>query len=312
MSCGETYTLQFMNRDAASGISSAYVVKPVLKAMRVLKCLGDAGRELPLNSEEKEDLPTLAGNSVVMLSKAKHPNGETLTINATGIPHCVRNDKFPVKAGRAKKMKTTFSEIVTTEEQLREVLGYPHPSTIAKIVPTLDTHCRTFIAKSPFMLIASADTQGNVDVSPKGDPPGFVQALDDVTLVIPDRLGNRLADTFRNILQTGKVGLIFLVPGKQETLRVSGNAIIVRDGWLREQMAIDGKIPNFAIVVTIEKIFFHCAKCVIRSKIWNSDQWADLEGLPSLAQILVDHGKLSDSVEEMQVMIDQSYRDRLY
>ncbi len=209
-------------------------------------------------------------------------------------------------------MKTTFSEIVTTEEQLREVLGYPHPSTIAKIVPTLDTHCRTFIAKSPFMLIASADTQGNVDVSPKGDPPGFVQALDDVTLVIPDRLGNRLADTFRNILQTGKVGLIFLVPGKQETLRVSGNAIIVRDGWLREQMAIDGKIPNFAIVVTIEKIFFHCAKCVIRSKIWDSDHWVDLEGLPSLAQILVDHGKLSDSVEEMQVMIDQSYRDRLY
>ena len=209
-------------------------------------------------------------------------------------------------------MKTTFSEIVTTEEQLREVLGYPHPSTIAKIVPTLDAHCRAFIAKSPFMLIASADTQGNIDVSPKGDPPGFVQALDDVTLVIPDRLGNRLADTFRNILQTGKVGLIFLVPGKQETLRVSGNAIIVRDGWLREQMAIDGKIPNFAIVVTIEKIFFHCAKCVIRSKIWDSDQWADLEGLPSLAQILVDHGKLSDSVEEMQVMIDQSYRDRLY
>ena len=102
------------------------------------------------------------------------------------------------------------------------------------------------------------------------------------------------------------------MPGKQETLRVSGNAIIVRDGWLREQMAIDGKIPNFAIVVTIEKIFFHCAKCVIRSKIWDSDQWADLEGLPSLAQILVDHGKLSDSVEEMQVMIDQSYRDRLY
>ena len=210
------------------------------------------------------------------------------------------------------EMNPKFSEVITTEAQLREVLGHPHASTLAKIISTLDEHCRAFIAKSPFMLIASADAQGNVDVSPKGDPPGFVQALDDVTLVIPDRLGNRLADTFRNILQTGKVGLIFLVPGRQETLRVSGKAIIVRDAWLREQLAVEGKVPNFAIVVTVERVFFHCAKCVIRSKIWDNDLGSDVDGLPSLARILVDHGKLSNSVEEMQAMIDQSYRDRLY
>jgi PPOX class probable FMN-dependent enzyme len=162
------------------------------------------------------------------------------------------------------------------------------------------------------VLIASSDVNGDVDVSPKGDPPGFVQVLDDRTLAIPDRPGNRRADTFRNILQNPKVGLFFLIPGKQETLRVSGTAMIVRDGWLRERMAIQGKRPDFAIVVTVEEAFMHCAKCIIRSKFWEMEQWPDVAELPSLARIMIDHGKLSDSVEEMQALIDESYRERLY
>ena len=162
------------------------------------------------------------------------------------------------------------------------------------------------------MLVASTDAQGNVDISPKGDPAGFVQVLDDNTLAIPDRVGNRIADTFSNVLQDPHVGLIFLIPGRRETLRVSGKAMLVRDMWLRERMAIAGKTPDFALVVTVEKALFHCGKCVIRSDIWDSSGWPDLKGLPSLARAIVDQGKLTDSVEDMQAQIEQSYRDRLY
>ncbi|MBC7814588.1 MAG: pyridoxamine 5'-phosphate oxidase family protein [Burkholderiales bacterium] len=209
-------------------------------------------------------------------------------------------------------MQNTFSDVVTTEEQLREILGHPAPLTVAKAIPTLDEHCRAFIAKSPFMLIASADANGNMDVSPKGDPSGFVQVLDDNTLAIPDRLGNRRADTFKNILQNPKVALLFLVPGKQETLRVSGTAMIVRDEWLRERMVVQGKMPNFAIVVNVEEAFIHCAKCVIRSKMWDATQWPETDDLASIARVLVDHTRATDTVEQIQVVVDESYRNRLY
>ena len=209
-------------------------------------------------------------------------------------------------------MQTTFSDIITTEEQLREILGYPSQMAANKAVDTLDEHCRTFIASSPFMLIASSDAAGNMDISPKGDPAGFVKVLDEKTLAIPDRPGNRRGDTFRNILQNPNVGLFFFIPGKQETFRVSGKAMIVRDQWLREQMPMCGKTPDFAIVVTIEEAFMHCAKCVIRSGIWQQEQWPELSGLSSLAQVMVDHTKLPDSVEKLQTLIDDGYRDRLY
>ena len=151
-----------------------------------------------------------------------------------------------------------------------------------------------------------------MDVSPKGDPSGFVHVLDDTTLAIPDRLGNRRADTIRNVLQNPNVGMIFLIPGKEETLRINGTAIIVRDRWLREQMAIDGKLPDQALVITVKEVFFHCAKCVIRSKLWESDQWPDLAGQSSLAQAMVDQAKLSETVAEMQAIIERDARERLY
>lgn len=206
----------------------------------------------------------------------------------------------------------SFAEIITTEEQFRSIMGHPGRLLIEKVITRLDGHCRAFIAQSPFVLLASSDAEGNLDISPKGDPPGFVQVLDDQTLAIPDRPGNRRADTFRNLLGDDHLGLIFLVPGKQETLRVSGRAMIVRDLWLRESMTHQGKVPDFALVVTVEKAFFHCGKCVIRSKLWEPKHWPDIDGVPSLARALVDHAKPPDSVEELQAMIDASYRDRLY
>jgi len=209
-------------------------------------------------------------------------------------------------------MKFTFSDVITTEDQFRAVMGHPSPAVSAKTLMAIDEHCRAFIAKSPFVLIGSSDATGHHDVSPKGDPPGFVQVLDEHTLTIPDRLGNRLADTFRNILAHPHVGLLFMIPGKQETLRVAGKAMIVRDAWLCERMAVNGKVPQFAIVVTVESAFFHCAKCVIRSKVWEPQHWPTVEDLPSLARTIIDHAKLPDAEADMQAMIDASYRDRLY
>ena len=205
-----------------------------------------------------------------------------------------------------------FSEIVASESQLRAIIGHPSRRVLRKHLTALDRHCRAFIAKCPFLLIASADGAGSMDVSPRGDPPGFVQVLGDSTLAIPERPGNRKADTFSNLLQNRHVGLLFLIPGKQETLRVKGTAVIVRDQWLRDGMAIAGKTPDFAIAVTVKEAFFHCAKCVIRSQLWSTTGWPDVAGLPSLAQVMVDAGKLEETPEQMQALIDKDTRERLY
>jgi hypothetical protein len=205
-----------------------------------------------------------------------------------------------------------FTDIVTTEAQLRAHIGHPSHRVVAKHVTALDVHSRAFIGRSPLVLIASADAAGAIDVSPKGDPPGFVQVLDDQTLAIPERPGNRKADTFSNLIENPRVGLLFLIPGKQETLRVSGSARIVRDEWLRVRLAAHGKTPELALVVTIEEVFFHCAKFAIRSRMWNTDSWPDLAGLPTLAQAMVDAGRLAETPEQMQALIDQDIRQRLY
>jgi hypothetical protein len=209
-------------------------------------------------------------------------------------------------------MPFEFSEVVSTEAEIRGVMGTPSERALRKQIASLDEHARAYIASSPFVLIASCDAQGGVDVSPKGDPPGFVQVLDERTLAIPDRLGNRRADTFRNVLQTGNLGLLFLVPGREETLRVNGRAQIVRDAWVREPMAMNGKLPDFAIVVSVAEVFFHCAKCVIRSKLWDSRAWPPSAGLPSLARALVDQARLEQSVEEVQALLEKDAKERLY
>ena len=209
-------------------------------------------------------------------------------------------------------MAPNFDKTISTREQLRAVLGEPSPRVLSKVIDHIDVHCRGFIARSPFLLLATADGQGKVDVSPKGDPAGFVQVLDDHTLAIPERLGNRLADSFLNMLERPQVGLLFMIPGKSETLRAGGTARIVQDDWLLEKMAVRGKKPQLATVVTVQRMFFHCAKCVMRSDMWQPEGWPDLEGVPTLAQAIIDHARLSDSVEQVQAGLDESYRDRLY
>ncbi|MEQ8676167.1 MAG: pyridoxamine 5'-phosphate oxidase family protein [Aggregatilineales bacterium] len=209
-------------------------------------------------------------------------------------------------------MTIEFTDIITSEAELRTIIPPPGEMIIKKAIPVIDEHCKAFIARSPFLLISSSDANGNLDVSPKGDPAGFVQVLDEKTLAIPDRVGNGRADTIRNIIETQNVGLLFLLPGKGETLRVNGTAKIVRDGWLREQLAYKGKSPDVAIVVTVKEAFMHCAKCVYRSHLWDAESQPDLQGLASLAQILVDHSKFNIDVNEFQEEIDEEYRDNLY
>ncbi|MBT4126548.1 MAG: pyridoxamine 5'-phosphate oxidase family protein [Chloroflexi bacterium] len=202
-----------------------------------------------------------------------------------------------------------FEQVIATEDDLREILGTPSKRAADKVIDHIDEHCAALIGSSPFLVIASADADGNMDVSPKGDPAGFVKVLDEHTLVIPDRKGNRRGDTFSNILQNPKIGLIFLTPGYQETLRVSGTAQIVRDQELLESMAHDGKVPEFATVVAVEKALFHCAKCIIRSGLWEHD---GVDGVPNFGAILKDHANLDQTAEEVQKTIDESKLANLY
>ena len=168
-----------------------------------------------------------------------------------------------------------FADVITTETELREIIGRPNRWIMGKVKPRLDADCIRFIARSPFVVLASTSRSGHLDLSPKGDPAGFVQVLDDKTLALPDRHGNRRIDSLRNILENPNVGLIFLVPGEGETLRVGGKAVIVRDRGLRECMAVNDRVPELATVITVERAYFHCGKCIVRSKLWDGRQLPD-------------------------------------
>ena len=207
---------------------------------------------------------------------------------------------------------TKFNDVITTKKQFREIMKEPSELVIKKSLSYLDKHCGVFISRSPFMLLASSDVNGNTDISPKGDPEGFVKIIDNQTLAMPDRLGNRRADSIENILQNPKVGLIFMIPGKTETLRVSGTANIVRDTELRESMAVNKKSPDFVIVIDVEEAFFHCSKCMKRSKLWEHEVWPNLEGLPRLAATMVDAGKLELTENEMHEIVINDEVERLY
>jgi len=209
-------------------------------------------------------------------------------------------------------MKWTFKEIIKSEEEFREIMGHPGELVTRKTIDFIDENCRNFIQQSPFITIASSSLQGNFDVSPKGDPPGFVKVLNDKTLAIPDRLGNRRADTFMNILQNPKVGLIFLIPGIKETLRISGEAKIVTDKKVLELLSHKDQLPKFATIVNVNEVFMHCAKCIIRSKLWTNIDTNQLQNVPSLAKSMVDHGKLDKTYKEMSAIIKNDEEKRLY
>jgi PPOX class probable FMN-dependent enzyme len=202
-------------------------------------------------------------------------------------------------------------EVLSTQAEVEKVIGRPSSKVFAKVLNSLDDICRAFIARSPFVVVASSDSAGNLDVSPKGDPAGFVYVLDDRTIAIPERPGNRRADTFRNVLQNPKVALIFVVPDKGETLRISGSARIVRDTWLRERMKVADRVPELALVVTVEEAFIHCTKYMVRSQMWKPETW-NSQGLASIGEAMVVHGRLDLSIAEMRAIAENDEQTRLY
>ena len=202
-------------------------------------------------------------------------------------------------------------DIIEDIAEIRSIYGEPMERAVKKQLPRLEKHSRAFIARSPFLVMATTDPNGRCDASPKGDAPGFVQVVDDETLLIPDRLGNNRVDTIGNLLERPGVGLIFFVPGLNETLRVNGRARITTDPALLEPLAVNGKVPRSGILVAAEEIYFHCGKALIRSDLWNPEKQLPKSEFPSLGRILADQiGGMS--VEEAERTTAESYRTRLY
>jgi len=209
-------------------------------------------------------------------------------------------------------MSQEFQEVITSEAELRAILGTPSEGAKNKVIAIIDEHCQQFIAHSPFLTIASTNANGQEDVSPKGDPAGFVKVLDEKTLAIPERLGNKRADTFVNILNHSAVGLLFMIPGISETLRVNGKAKIITDLAIREQLAYKNKLPKFALIIEVEEVFMHCSKCMVRSKLWTETTPDIREKIPSLGTVIKDHAKLEVPAAALDNYLKEDEQNQLY
>ena len=186
--------------------------------------------------------------------------------------------------GETRAMEATLTTI-RDEEELRRLLGEPSDLVRAKVGDRLNELTRQFVDRSPFVLLATSAPDGTCDVSPRGDPPGFVRTLDEQTLLLPERPGNRLADSLRNILANPRVGLLFVVPGVGDTLRVNGRATLVTDHELLAPSAVDGKVPKLGILVDADEVFTHCSKAFLRSQLWDPERYVERSELPSSGEI---------------------------
>ena len=200
---------------------------------------------------------------------------------------------------------------ITSESELRTVYGEPNQRSKQKVLDRLDRHCRRFIALSPFCVLSTAGADGRADVSPRGDAPGFVAVPDERTLLIPDRPGNNQIDSLRNVVAQPHVGLLFLVPGMNETLRVSGTAEIVTDADVLAPLSMKGRPPVSALRVTVERAFLHCAKAMIRAKLWDPAAQVERSGFPTYGQVLADQIRGADAAA-IDASLDEAARDRLY
>lgn len=195
------------------------------------------------------------------------------------------------------------SEIVTTEAQLRALIGMPSELTCAKISDRLNPTTRVFIERSPFVCLATSDAVGHCDLSPRGDPAGFVRVLDERTLLIPERPGNRLADSLLNILANPRIGLLFIVPGVSDTFRVNGHATVTVDAALLAPCAVEGKLPLLGILVDIEQAYTQCSKAFLRSHLWDPERFVDPTTMPT-------GGQVHRAIQGEQFDADQYDRER--
>ena len=197
------------------------------------------------------------------------------------------------------------------ELDLRGIYGPPMERARLKTLRRLDGHCRRFIELSPFLCLGTSSAAGG-DVTPRGDRPGFVHILNDTTLAIPDWPGNNRLDTLENILENPKVGLLFLIPGVEESLRVNGEARVSVDTAVLGQWEVNGKHPRSALIVDVKEAFLHCGKALIRSKLWHEEYKVERSALPSYGQMLKDQIEIADTAEEIECSVAQAYREKLY
>ena len=200
--------------------------------------------------------------------------------------------------------------MVETESQLRDLIGSPSELVAGKVADRLNDIFRRYIEESPFVCVATADADGGLDVSPRGDAAGFVRILDEQTLLIPERPGNKLADTLRNVLDTGRIALLFLVPGVGESFRVNGSAVLTDDAELLADSTVEGKAPKLGILVTVEEAYTQCSKALIRSELWNPEKHVDQKSMPTTGQMLRAVSDPTLDVEQYDAERLERYRKR--
>ena len=201
---------------------------------------------------------------------------------------------------------------VTTVDELRAIVGHPNEYVANKVKDRLSAIQQDWLAHSPLGFVATTDADGRVDVSPKGDPPGFVHIIDDTTIAIPERPGNKRVDGYLNVLQRPHVGTVFLIPGRGDTLRINGTARVVADADYFDTMMVQGKRPILALEIDVEEVFFHCAKAFLRSDAWQPDTW-NPTAVPSVAQIAKAMTRIDESEEELnKYYSEDNYRKALY
>lgn len=208
-----------------------------------------------------------------------------------------------------------LNHVIADEAALARLFEETHALAVQKCQPRLGPHAQAFIRRSPFLCIGTQDREGRADVSPRGDPPGFVRILDDRTLAIPDRPGNNRLDSLVNLLRNPSVGLLFMVPGFDETLRVNGQATLVTEPGLLGSLSVEGREPKLAIVVTVEEAFLHCAKAFRRSHLWDPAHRQPRGDMPSLVKMILDDTTGAPGADEMHKLdeaLEDAYRKTMY
>jgi len=221
-----------------------------------------------------------------------------------------------LKGNLMKEFKINPEFAITDENNLRSLFDATHAIAAQKSLGSLDKHAQAFIRRSPFLCLGTQSLDGKADVSPRGDPVGFVKILDQHTLAIPDRPGNNRLDSLVNILANPSVGLLFIIPGFDDTLRVNGQACLMNDPEILEGMRVNDRIPKLAIVVKVSEVFLHCAKAFRRSHLWNPDHFQDRSGMPSLSKIILDQTTGApgndDEMRKIDDELEVEYKKTLY
>lgn len=205
----------------------------------------------------------------------------------------------------------TGGTMIATEKDLRSLYAPAKERAVKKQLCRLDHHCRRFVALSPFVVLATSDAEGNMDASPRGGEPGFVKVVDDHTLILPDWSGNNRLDTFGNIVATGRVGMIFFVPGVDEAFRVNGKAGLRRDEALTSLCEVNGRFPKLVLHVTVKEAYLHCAKAIMRAQLWAQDTRVDRKVLPTMNEMLKDQIGQMEPAEPQELMVAR-HKTELY